>query len=387
MDRTHLVIQGPPGSGKTYTSAHAIVALLKNAKKVGVMSMSHKAINNLLEEVEDVAEQQNVSFKGVKLSSKEDQRLSGRMIEETSDNKAVIGGDYDLIGGTAWLFSRPEMDSKLDYLFVDEAGQVSLANVVATGLCAKNVVLVGDQMQLAQPTKGKHPGGSGVSGLDYLMGDWATVPPDRGVFLERTWRLHPKLCSFISDAFYDSKLKSADCTQGQTLDLDDDLGGTLGPFGLRFVSVEHKGNTQRSDEEAALVKEAYSTLLGRPWTNQNGETREMTMEDILVVSPYNMQVNLLKRTLPPGARVGTVDKFQGQEAAVVLVSMAASDADSAPRGIDFLFEKNRLNVALSRARCLSVVFCSSALLDVVCADLERMTLVNTVCWAKEFDHS
>jgi uncharacterized protein len=168
------------------------------------------------------------------------------------------------------------------------------------------------------------------------------------------------------------------------LDLADDLGGTLGPFGLRFVSIDHKWNTQRSEEEAALVKEAYHALLGRPWTNQKGETQPITTEDILVVSPYNMQVNLLKRTLPPGARVGTVDKFQGQEAAAVLVSMAASDADSAPRGIDFLFEKNRLNVALSRARCLSVVFCSPTLLDVVCTDLERMMLVNMVCWVRGF---
>jgi uncharacterized protein len=239
-------------------------------------------------------------------------------------------------------------------------------------------------MQLGQPTKGKHPGGSGVSGLDYLMGDWATVPDDRGVFLEHTWRMHPKLCNFISDAFYDGKLKSAPCTFGQELDLADDLRGTLGSFGLRFVSVDHKWNTQRSEEEAALVKGAYHALLGRPWTNQKGETRPITMEDVLVVSPYNMQVSLLKRSLPTGARVGTVDKFQGQEASVVLVSMAASDADSAPRGIDFLFEKIRLNVALSRARCLSVVFCSPALLDVVSRDLEGMTLVNTVCWAKDY---
>ena len=386
MDSTYLVIQGPPGSGKTFTSAHAIVSLLDSGKRVGVMSMSHKAINNLLKKVEEVAAERGVKFSGIKKSSKDEDQLKGSVIVESDDNDEVCCGDHGLIGGTAWLFSRPEMDQKLDYLFVDEAGQVSLADIVATGLSAKNIVLVGDQMQLGQPTKGKHPGGSGVSGLDYLMGDWATVPEDRGVFLEHTWRLHPKLCSFISDAFYDGKLKSAPCTFGQTLDLGDDLGGMLGPFGLRFVSVDHKWNTQRSEEEAARVKEAYHALLGRPWTNQKGETRPITTDDILVVSPYNMQVNLLQRTLPPGARVGTVDKFQGQEAAVVLVSMAASDADSAPRGIDFLFEKNRLNVALSRARCLSVVFCSPALLDVVCTDLHRMMLVNTVCQAEKFAH-
>jgi uncharacterized protein len=383
MENTHLVIQGPPGSGKTFTSAHAIVSLLAENKRVGVMSMSHKAINNLLKTVEEVAAERGVQFAGIKKASKDEDCLCGNVITDSDDNDEVCGGDHGLIGGTAWLFSRPEMDQKLDYLFVDEAGQVSLADIVATGLSAKNFVLVGDQMQLGQPTKGKHPGGSGVSGLDYLMGAWATVPDDRGVFLEHTWRMHPTLCRFISDAFYDGKLRSAECTFGQRLELDDYLGGTLGRFGLRFVAVDHKGNTQRSEEEAARLKDAYHALLGRPWTNQKGEMRPMTTEDVLVVSPYNMQVNLLKRTLPLGARVGTVDKFQGQEAAVVLVSMAASDADSAPRGIDFLFEKNRLNVAISRARCLSVMFCSPALLDVVCADLGRMTLVSTVCWANE----
>jgi predicted RecB family nuclease len=384
MNKTHLVIQGPPGCGKTFTSAHAIVSLLENKKRVGVMSMSHKAINLLLKNIEDIALERGVSFRGIKLSSKEEQRLNGQMIEETSDNKQVSAGNYDLIGGTAWLFSRPALEKTLDYLFVDEAGQVSLANIVATGLCADNIVLVGDQMQLSQPSKGQHPGGSGVSGLDYLMGDWATVPRDRGVFLERTWRMHPRLCRFVSDAFYDGKLESAECTVGQRLELDGDCDGALAPSGLRFVAVEHQDNAQKSIEEVARLNEVYRALLGQTWVNQRGESQPITTEDILVVSPYNMQVNLLKQTLPAGARVGTVDKFQGQEAAAVLVSMASSSADDAPRGIDFLFSRNRLNVALSRARCLSVIFCSPALLDLVCADLERMKLVNTVCWAKEY---
>jgi len=233
-------------------------------------------------------------------------------------------------------------------------------------------------------SQGKHPGGSGTSGLDYLMGDWATVPPDRGVFLERTWRMHPQLCRFVSEAFYDGRLESAECTFGQMLELDGDCDGALAPTGLRFVAVEHQDNAQKSIEEAARLNQVYRALLGQTWVNQRGESHPITTEDILVVSPYNMQVNLLKQKLPAGARVGTVDKFQGQEAAAVLVSMASSSADDAPRGIDFLFSRNRLNVALSRARCLSVIFCSPALLDLVCTDLERMKLVNTVCWAKEY---
>jgi superfamily I DNA and/or RNA helicase len=233
-------------------------------------------------------------------------------------------------------------------------------------------------------SKGKHPSGSGVSGLEYLMRDWATVPPDRGVFLERTWRMHPRLCRFVSDAFYDGRLESAECTNGQMLKLQADCDGILAATGLKFVPIEHTGNSQKSGEEAMALDRAYRSLLGQAWVNQRGETRLVGTEDILVVSPYNMQVNLLKQRLPTGGRVGTVDKFQGQEAAAVLVSMASSSADEAPRGIDFLFSRNRLNVALSRARCLSVIFCSPHLLDVACSDIGRMKLLNTICWVREF---
>ncbi|HEX2722175.1 MAG TPA: AAA domain-containing protein, partial [Gemmatimonadaceae bacterium] len=383
MDRTHLVIQGPPGCGKTFTSAHAIVSLLKNGKRVGVTSLSHKAINNLLRQVEDIAKEDGVTFKGAKLSGQEEQCLHCDIIEDISDNKVAVGADYNLIGGTAWLFSRPEM-AKVDYLFIDEAGQVSLADLVAMGICADNIVLVGDQMQLSQPAKGEHPGGSGVSALDYLMRDWPTVPADRGVFLPVTWRMHPKLCRFVSEAFYEGRLKSAECTTGQMLKLNGSPDTPFCSSGLTFVAVDHQDNTQKSVEEATRLDRAYRGLLRQPWVNEKGETLPLTVADILVVSPYNMQVNLLKRTLPFGARVGTVDKFQGQEAAVVLVSMASSSADDAPRGIDFLFSKNRLNVALSRARCVAAVFCCPTLLDAVCGDLERMNLVNTVCWAEDY---
>ena len=384
MKDTHLVIQGPPGTGKTFTSANAIVKLLGQGKRVGVMSQSHKAINNLLASVEDIALEQGVAFAGIKRSSDEDQKLNGRVVADTDNNDDVFAGDHQLIGGTAWLFSCDEMEKRLDYLFIDEAGQVSLANVIAAGLAARNIVLVGDQMQLPQVTKGRHPGSSGVSGLDYLMGDWATVPEDRGIFLAKTWRLHPDLCRFISDAFYESRLEPHASTSGQLIELDGVQHDSLTPAGLRFVAVSHEDNTQKSKQEAELLASAYNALLGREWVNQKGERKAMTTEDILVVSPYNMQVNYLKSVLPARARVGTVDKFQGQEAAAVLVSMASSSGDSAPRGIDFLFSQNRLNVALSRARCLSVIYCSPALLDHVCSDLERMRLVNTVCWAKEY---
>jgi predicted RecB family nuclease len=384
MSNSHLVIQGPPGSGKTFTSAHAIVELLKRGKRVGITSLSHKAINNVLKCVEEVAAERRITFKGVKRSNDADQKFNGRFIEEAPDNDAVFAGDYQLIGGTAWLFSRPELDRKLDYLFVDEAGQMSLASVVSTGVCARNIVLVGDQMQLSQPIKGAHPGGSGVSALDYLMGSWATVPPDRGIFLARTWRMHPDLCRFVSDAFYDGRLQAHESTAQQKLILTSDAGGALAPTGLRFVAVEHEDNSQKSVEEAERLNEVYRALLGQCWVNQCGETKAIGVDDVLVVSPYNMQVNLLRKTLPTGARVGTVDKFQGQEAAVVLISMAASSGEHVPRGLEFLFSRNRLNVAISRARCVSLIVAAPTLRFTTCTGIHQMHLVNTLCCASDY---
>ncbi len=382
MENSHLVIQGPPGTGKTFTSAHAIVELMKRGKRVGVAALSHKAINNLLYKIEEVARERGVTFAGVKKSSSDpEQQVRGSFIEDTDDNDVATSDKYQLVAGTAWLFSRPELDGKLDYLFVDEAGQMSLASVVACGLSARNIVLVGDQMQLSQPAKAAHPGGSGVSALDHLMGDWATVPEDRGIFLAKTWRMQPDLCRFVSDAFYDGRLESVKSAAQQKLILSE---GTLTArwrrFGLRFVPVEHEDRSQKSDEEAERLNGVYRDLLGQRWVNQDGKTKSITMDDILVVSPYNMQVNLLKQVLPNGARVGTVDKFQGQEGAVVLISMAASSGEHIPRGIEFLFARNRLNVAISRARCVSIVLASPQLLGVPCRSIQQMRLANVVCW-------
>jgi len=380
MRNTHLVIQGPPGTGKTYTSAHAIVELIAKGKRVGVAAFTHKAINNLLAAIEDAADERGVRFTGAKKYSEADDKLNGRMIVDTDDNKVIENGSHMVVGGTAWLFSRPAMDQKLDYLFIDEAGQVSLADLVAMGTSAKNIVLVGDQMQLSQPVKGAHPEGSGVSALDYLMGDWATVPPDRGILLSRTWRMHPELCRFVSQAFYDGRLEPHESTAKQRLIVQ--ASDAIAPAGLRFTGVEHADNSQKSVEEAERLKAIYEQLLGAQWVNQNGETKTITTDDILVVSPYNMQVNLLTETLPIGARVGTVDRFQGQEAAVVLVSMASSDGEHAPRGMTFLFSRERLNVAISRGRCLATVVASPELTAVACRSVEQLRLVNAMCWVQ-----
>ena len=384
IDHSYLLVQGPPGAGKTFTSSEAIAELLARGKSVGVASNSHKAINNLLSGVQAAADRKGVRFRGVKKSSREDQYVEGcASIENTTDNKRAADGGFGLVAGTAWLFARPEMDQRLDYLFVDEAGQVSLANIIAMGVSARNIVLVGDQMQLAQPIQGAHPGGSGVSALDHLLGGLATVPDDRGIFLAQTRRLHPEICRFISDAVYDSRLTSHDSACGQALILAEGLADpALAEAGLRFVEVAHQGCAQRSVEEGQRLKATYVALLGCEWVNQKGERAPITAKDILVVSPYNMQVELLRGLLPAGARVGTVDKFQGQEAAVVLISMATSSGDDLPRQIEFLYSRNRLNVAVSRARCLAVIFANPRLLEIACGTIEQMQLVNTLCWAK-----
>ena len=380
LDDSYLLIQGPPGTGKTYTSARAIVALLKEGKRVAVSSNSHKAILNLLREVDKVAEAANVKFLGVKKSSDEDDSLGGRQIVDVYDNEPATDPKYQLVAGTAWLLARPEFAGRFDFLFVDEAGQVSLANVVAMGTSARSIVLVGDQMQLAQPVQGVHPGESGESSLDYLMGEWATVPPDRGIFLETTRRMHPDVCRFVSDAFYESRLTSAPGTERQALVVTPALAAHGIPAtGVRFVPVAHADCSQRSEPEAARIAQLYGALLGQHWIDREGKRRKMGTDDILVVSPYNMQVAAIAARLPEGARVGTVDKFQGQEAAAVLVSMATSSAEEMPRGIEFLFSRNRLNVAVSRARCVAVVVASPRLFEVPCSTIEQMEQVSSFC--------
>jgi superfamily I DNA and/or RNA helicase len=359
-----------------------------------VASNSHKAIHNLLSAVEKVALADGVEFKGVKkaTSRNPDSHFDGAFIrnEESADG---IGDDDQLVAGTAWLFSKPEFDQTFDFLFVDEAGQVALANLLALGTCARNLILLGDPMQLGQPTQGVHPGHSGASGLEYLLDGRATVAPERGIFLPTSWRMAPAVCQFISDAVYDGRLHpEADNANQKLVFLPLPQAGEgrgeggfsadpiLTESGIRFLPVTHAGNSQKSPEEAARIRALYDNLLHQHFIDRHGKKQRIGIDDILVVAPYNMQVNLLRQTLPAGARVGTVDKFQGQEAPVVIVSMATSSEDTLPRDIGFLFSKNRLNVAISRAQCLAIVVASPDLLTVKCNTVEQMALVNLLCW-------
>lgn len=381
LDNSCLFVQGPPGAGKTTTSAKVIVALIKAGSSIGVASNSHKAINNLLREIEVEAKKAGVSFRGLKKSSedKPDSMLNGTLIRDVFEYPDP--GTFQLLGGTSWVFSKEKYDQCLDYLFIDEAGQVAVANVVAMGLSARNLVLIGDQMQLGQPIQGVHPGESGLSVLDFFLRNQSTIPGDRGIFLPTTWRLNPVVCSFISDAVYDSRLAAHPRTAHHRLVLKGSAHPALKPEGLVFIEVDHEGCTQKSEEEAAVIKELYDNLLRQEFTVDAGGSRPLTPEEILVVAPYNVQVNHLKTVLPAGARVGTVDKFQGQQAQVVIVSMTTSSAEDIPRNLEFLLSRNRLNVAVSRARALAILVASPRLLEVPCTNIEQMRLANTLCWA------
>ena len=387
LDNSYLFIQGPPGAGKTFTSAHTIIELIRAGKKIGITANSHKAIHNLLQKVDAVAVEKGVRFRGVKKSSsgKDETEFNTGNIRSV-DKADDINMSSDLFAGTAWLFADERFDGVLDYLFVDEAGQVSVANVVAMGTAAKNIVLVGDQMQLGQPIQGVHPGEAGLSILEFLLGDKSTIPPERGIFLKNTHRLHPSICGFISDAFYDSRLQAAAGNESRRLIFDERMSG-MPPLGIHLIPVHHFGCSQKSIDEGAVIKSQYQNLLGQQFQDKDGSKRALTVDDILVVTPYNVQVNYLKSILPEGAKVGTVDKFQGQEAPVVLVSMVTSSAEDLPRNIEFLYSKNRLNVAISRAECLAIVVANPKLLEIPCKSIEQMKLVNTFCWLADYSEN
>lgn len=378
LDRSGLIIQGPPGTGKTYTTARAISALLQDGKRVAVSSNSHKAIINLLSGISRHCEAEGLPLDGAKKASNGDPETVftgyGIISKGSLDENPR---EHQLVGATAFELAKHEPNS-FDYLFVDEAGQVSLGNLLAMAGCAKNLVLVGDQMQLPQPVQGVHPGETGLSAMDYAMQDHPTVPPERGILLNVSWRMHPDVCDFISAAVYEGRLRAEASTVGQRLLLEDGLHEALRPTGISTVDLDHEGCTQSSEEEASLIAELLGQLTRQRWVDQAGRERPITLDDVVIVSPFNMQVGLLKKRLPTGARVGTVDKFQGQEAPVVLVSMATSFGGDAPRGTEFLFNRNRLNVAISRAKCLAVVIKGRRLLELPAPgllDLPRLDLI------------
>jgi predicted RecB family nuclease len=374
-----LAVQGPPGSGKTSAGAAVIVDAVRRGARVGVTGPSHRAIANLLSAACARAGDEGVALSAVQRTNDQADVVRSPCVvwadSPGSVADALAAGGVDVVAGTAWHFARQDIAGALDLLVVDEAGQVSLANVVAMSGAAPDLVLLGDPQQLAQPTKGVHPCGAEVSALGHVMAGAATVAADRGVFLDRSYRMHPEVCRFVSDVAYDGRLEADPACARQRVD----HGPVVAGSGLRWLRVASEGNRTASGEEAVAVAAVVHALVGRPYTDHRGGRRLLTLDDVLVISPYNAQVARLAAALPPGARVGTVDRFQGQEAPVVVYSMAASSAEEVPRGVEFLFSLNRLNVAVSRARAMAVLVCSPALLQARCSSPDQLRLVNALC--------
>jgi len=385
LDASYVAIQGPPGTGKSFTGTRVIAELLKDGCCIGISSNSHAVINHLLLSVAKFCDENSIEA-SLYCAQDNEGAMANAGVEKFNRNPDIAAriGPSTVVGTTAWGFSRDDLADQFDYLFVDEAGQVSLANLVAMSRSARNLVLLGDQMQLGQPIQGTHPGLSGLSSLDYLMQDKATVDNDMGIFLPITYRMHPKINDFISKHFYEGKLRAHADTADRYIDFadpEDDVGTQLinKDAGIVYVPVSHIGNTQGSDEEAVMIQSLVAELIGRILYGVEDGPRELTIDDMLFVTPYNLQVDNLKRVLGPSARVGSVDKFQGQEAPVVFISLCASDASESPRGLDFLLDENRFNVALSRGQCLAIVVASPTLAYSSASSLRQMKLLNLFC--------
>ena len=400
-----LAIQGPPGTGKTWISAKVIIELLKQGKKIGISSNSHKAINNLLKQIEDIAVKEKFEFKGLKKSSldtetkkiKEDQIFNGKteMIHNTTSYISA-SSDYSLFAGTLWYFSYtgskfnkktqkveekpPIFDQSLDYMFVDEAGQVSLVGAIVLGTAAKNLILIGDQMQLANPIKGVHEGNSGKSSLEFLLQDNDTIPLNKGIFLKETRRLNKKICKFISESFYESRLTTHKITEKRKVKPKVKIFENEGIF---YIPVDHQGCSTSSEEEAKKIKTIYDQILESKYVEEddNGKMISGTIKhnNIMTIAPFNVQVGRLIKELNEKAKVGTIDKFQGQEAKVVFISFTSSDPENLPRHKDWFFSRNRLNVAVSRSQSIVIVIFNPKLLLTSCKKIDEMRLINNFC--------
>ena len=362
LDGSYLAVQGPPGTGKTYTGGHVIAALAAQGWKVGVVAQSHAVVENMLRAVHDAGLPAERIGKKAQADHPDD-----AVWESLPQGKHAVAfharqpGGF-VIGGTKWDFTSRDRipDGGFDLLVVDEAGQFSLADTIAVSTSARNLLLLGDPQQLPQVTQGRHPQPVDRSALGWLVDGHDTLPDELGYFLARTWRMHPALCASVSHLSYEDRLTAVPHTADRSLD-------GVAP-GLRTVVVDHVGNAVASAEEAAVVVDAGARPARPCLDGRHGRCgRPLTGHDILVVAPYNAQVWTVRRALESAGitdvRVGTVDKFQGQEAAVVVVTTCASSADEVPRGMEFLLNRNRINVAVSRAQWCAIIVRSTRLTD------------------------
>jgi uncharacterized protein len=391
LDGAVLPVQGPPGSGKTYSAVHTIIDAVTKGHRIGVTANSHRVIEHLLTSLAEESAKKESIVRIVHRAGAGAEEIPGIVnvgtngdVVDLLDRQAV-----DVIGGTAWLMSCPEMAGRLDLLVIDEAGQVSLANALASMGSATNTILVGDPAQLDQPVQASHPDGTDVSALGYLIDDAAIMPEHLGLFLDQTRRMHPSICHFISEVVYEGKLSGIPGLEHQVVSPlvpqeGVPSGEQLSGAGIRWLPTVHKGNRTSSVEEAGRIAVAVAALLGGTWTDAKDVEHLLGPEDILVVTPYNAHIAALRGCLPKGIQVGTVDKFQGREAPVVFYSMATSSIEDLPRDFEFLFSLSRLNVAISRARALAVLVCSPALLAPRCRTTRQIRLVNALDRLVEF---
>lgn len=372
LDNSYVAVQGPPGTGKTYRAAHMAHSLVTAGKRIGITAFSHRAIDNLLREIVEVFTEKGDFEQLSGVRNQPGDNINGF---QKGDAGVAAQSKFNVVAGTPWLFSSEKMrDSPVDVLIIDEAGQLALADALAASTSARSMILLGDPSQLPQVMQAVHPGGGGLSALEHVLGGAATMPADRGPFLAETRRMHPDISRFISDEIYEGRLKYHKNCRKQT---------TVAGTGLRWIAAEHQGNSTSSVEEAELVAGEVARLVGTPWTNFKGEAQPLTVRDFMVVAPYNDQVRTIKGLLDSNARtagvpVGTVDKFQGGQAAVVFFSMATSSGADMIRSADFLFSRNRLNVAVSRARCLAYLVCTKELLNARARTVEEMRLISTL---------
>ena len=382
-DNSYVAVQGPPGTGKTYVGAHVIVNLVKMGWKIGVVAQSHAVVEHLMSNVAKI----DSSIEMAKKPQSERSNLSYH-VDDISSWAAARGGSGYLVGGTIWSFSGGTVRLLgLDLIVIDEAGQFSLANSLVAISAARCALLLGDPQQLPQVSQGKHPEPVNESVLSHLLGSKKTMPTELGYFLEKTFRLHPLIASAVSRLQYEDRLTADPRCSNRMLE-------GVAP-GIHVINVEHLGNTVTSLEEADEILTRIPLLLGKGWTpvNSSGQvdaTRPLVESDILIVTGYNAQVRYLKSRLAAkgfhGIRVGTVDKFQGQEAPIVFVSMVTSSREDLPRGIEFLLSPNRLNVAISRAQWACFVIRSPHLAVMEPTSPEGMVMLGkfvTLCNGRE----
>ena len=398
LDQSYLVVQGPPGSGKTWALARAVIECVIAGQKVGLCAFKHETLKSMVDAITEALNDPKISAR-LKSSStnlkvmrkiERDEKPADETITVTEVDKnqeifdAIESNSHNIFAGTAWVFTD-EKAPMLDVIFIDEAGQMSLANAVGVSTAAKSLVLVGDPQQLAQPGKGSHPlmpeeatelypFGATASALQHVLKNNETVPDDEGIFLDVTQRLHPEICKFISEAMYNGRLENAPhCNKRSII-----MAAGAHESGIRWCPVEHEGNKMYSTEEVDAIKNIVSQFVGSSVINKSGEVRTLSEADIMIVAPYNSQVNDLKVALPD-CKVGTVDKFQGLESPIVILSLTASSSEDVPRGMDFLYSTNRFNVAVSRAKTLCIVVGSPRLLAARCNSVRQLQLVNVLC--------